>query len=73
MLLGSCVTVAWHRLAATVPIQPLFWELPYASGVALKRQNSNNKNKILSTTLFLLIHMTTAKSRLCNFAIKSCF
>ena len=28
----------WCRLAAKAPIQPLAWELPYAMGVALKRQ-----------------------------------
>ena len=33
----------WCRLAATAPIRPLAWELPYASGVALK---SKNKQKI---------------------------
>ena len=27
----------WWRLAAAVPIQPLAWELPYAVGVALKK------------------------------------
>ena len=26
----------WHRPAATAPIRPLAWELPYAAGVALK-------------------------------------
>ena len=26
----------WYRLAATAPIQPLAWELPYTAGVALK-------------------------------------
>ena len=26
----------WHRLAAAPPIQPLAWELPYATPVALK-------------------------------------
>ena len=26
----------WHRPAATAPIQPLAWELPYAAGKALK-------------------------------------
>ncbi len=31
----------WYRLAAVAPIQPLAWELPYAIGVALKRQNKN--------------------------------
>ena len=28
----------WCRLAAVALIQPLAWELPYAAGVALKRQ-----------------------------------
>ena len=28
----------WHRSAAAVLIQPLAWELPYASGVALKNK-----------------------------------
>ena len=29
----------WHRQAATaVPIQPLAWELPYATGVAIKKK-----------------------------------
>ena len=28
----------WHRLAAVAPIQPLAWELPYATGAALKRK-----------------------------------
>ena len=28
------------RLAATVPIRPLAWEPPYASGAALKRQKN---------------------------------
>ena len=27
----------WCRLAATAPIQPLPWELPYAADVALKK------------------------------------
>ena len=38
----------WRRLAATAPIQPLAWEPPYASGVALeeaKRQKIKYKNK----------------------------
>ena len=40
----------WHRPAATGPIRPLAWELPYAVGVALKRQ----KNKLVfSESAFL--------------------
>ena len=41
----------WHRLAAAVPIRPVAWELPYTTGVALKRKkkktktpNNNNNN-----------------------------
>ena len=37
----------WRRLAATVPIRPLAWEPPYATGAAqemAKRQNNNNNN-----------------------------
>ena len=29
----------WHRLVATVPIGPLAWEPPYATGAALKDKN----------------------------------
>ena len=29
----------WCRLAAAAPSRPLSWELTYAMGVALKRQN----------------------------------
>ena len=35
----------WRRLAAADPICPLAWELPYAAGVALKKQTINNKQK----------------------------
>ena len=28
----------WHRLAAAALIRPLAWELPYATGVALKKK-----------------------------------
>ena len=31
----------WLWLAATAPIQPLAWEIPYAAGVALKNKNKN--------------------------------
>ena len=34
----------WHSLAATAPIGPLAWELPYAVGAALKRQKDNQKS-----------------------------
>ena len=35
----------WCRLTATVPIQPLGWEPPYATGSALKRQKKKKKKK----------------------------
>ena len=34
----------WSRTAATVPVQPLSWELLYAMGAALKSNNNNNNN-----------------------------
>ena len=33
----------WCRLAAAAPIQPLTWELLYASGVTLKKQKTGKK------------------------------
>ena len=33
----------WRRLAATAPIEPLAWEPPCPTGVALKRQNKQTK------------------------------
>ena len=33
----------WYRPAATAPIQPLAWELPYVTGVAQKRPKKNKK------------------------------
>ena len=38
----------WCRLAAAAVIRPLAWELPYATGVALKKANTHTytqKNK----------------------------
>ena len=34
----------WCRLAAVALIRPLAWELPYAAGVALKKNKRQNKN-----------------------------
>ena len=33
----------WHRPAAAAVIQPLAWELLYATGVALKRKIKRNE------------------------------
>ena len=35
----------WHRPAAAALIQPLAWELPYATGTALKSKNIFKKLK----------------------------
>ena len=37
----SMFLLLWLKPAAVVLIQPLAWELPYASGVALERKNKN--------------------------------
>ena len=39
----------WCRPAATAPIQPLAWELPYAAGVALKK-HTHTHTKVLQWT-----------------------
>ena len=35
----------WCRLAATVPIRPLAWELPYAKGVILKKKKKKKEEE----------------------------
>ena len=35
----------WCRLAAVAPIRPLSWELPYATGVALKKKKKEKKKE----------------------------
>ena len=50
----------WWRPAAVALIQPLAWELPYASGMALKKQK--NKNKQLKYPLVpLTVHCGTPR------------
>ena len=43
--LDLAVLWLWRRLAAVVPIRPLTWEPPYASGAALKRQKTKRKKE----------------------------
>ena len=45
----------WCWPAAVAPIWPLGWELPYASGVALKRQKQTNKQTNKQKTLTPLL------------------
>ena len=47
----------WCRLVATAAIRFLAWELPYASGVALKSKNKQTK-KPLSTVTTSCIQFT---------------
>ena len=35
----------WHRPAATAPIRPLVWELPYEAGAALKRPKIKRRTR----------------------------
>ena len=35
----------WRRPEAAALILPLAWELPYAAGAAIRRQNTKNKQK----------------------------
>ena len=43
--LGSCVAMAWHRLAASAVIIALAWEPTYASDAALKKDKRPKKKK----------------------------
>ena len=40
----------WHRPAATTLIQPLAWEPPYASSVALKKKERKKERKKQDTS-----------------------
>ena len=44
---GSDPVLLWllQRPAAVVPIGPIAWELPHATGAALKKAKKKNKNK----------------------------
>ena len=49
----------WCRLAATVPIQPITWEPPYAAGAALKKtKNKKRTRKINFTNQWFLVIFT---------------
>ena len=42
---SSVATSCGGGVVATAPIQPLAWELPYATGAALKRQKKKKKEE----------------------------
>ena len=48
----------WHRLATVAPIRPLAWELPYAMGVARKRQKKKKEIKIIWINITIPLSMS---------------
>ena len=49
----------WLWPAAAAPIQPLAWELPYASGVALKKKKA--KKIKINIYIYIYIHTHTLR------------
>ena len=47
----------WHRLAAEALIQPLAWEPPCATGVALKRQEINVDLQCCVSYKYSVVHV----------------
>ena len=39
------LALLWRRLAAVAPIRPLAWELPYATGTALKKKKKKERER----------------------------
>ena len=49
---GSDLGLLWHRPVAVLPIRPLAWELPYATGAAIKNKlKLKLKNKEIGVPL----------------------
>ena len=51
----------WCRPAATAPIRPLAWELPYAAGVALKSKNKKTNSKTPKLNVQCCLALPTAE------------
>ena len=47
----------WRRPAAIVPIRPLAWELPYATGAALKRTKGQKKKSFMQKQENIYYHL----------------
>ena len=47
---GSDAMWLWQRLADATLIRPLAWELPHATGVALKKRGEKSKIQFFSHT-----------------------
>ena len=67
MQLGSSIAGQWCRPAATVLIRPEAWELPYATGVTLKK--TKDKKKKLFFVEYLKVFIICGI--FCNFQIYS--
>ena len=52
----------WSRLAATAPIQPLAWKLPYAAGTALKSQKKKEEEATCGTIRYSVVTFTKIHS-----------
>ena len=48
----------WCRPAATAPMQPLAWKLPYAKGVPLKKKKKKKKHKQLYESCIITLNNT---------------
>ena len=64
---SSDLALLWRRLAAAALIQPLAWEPPYATGVALKRPK---KKKIQVCTVYARYRPPLSSSVQDNRAVK---
>jgi len=49
---SSVATSCGVGVVATAPIQPLAWELPYATGAALKRQKKKKEEEIENSVFY---------------------
>ena len=48
-------------VSAAAPIQPLAWELPYATGTAVKRKKKNKQKKLQQEDRNILYHSVFGK------------
>ena len=62
--LGSCIAVVVARLAATAPIGPLAWELPYTVSIALNKQTNNQTKPKQKTQSSLSLPHEDTETRL---------
>ena len=56
MYLGSGVAMAVAQAPGAAPIQPLAWDLPYATAVAIKRKEKKKKNSETSSFWYYSPH-----------------